>query len=83
MLNLKMCPFIKGHNIHVHIWDSNLYSDKEYEPVCENVTRSKRWYSISSFHFTARVFRSSPQFGVTLFTYELLQRLFVVDFGGS
>ena len=38
MLNLKMCPFIKGHNIHVHIWDSNLYSDKEYEPVCENVT---------------------------------------------
>ncbi|XP_076758281.1 calcium-binding mitochondrial carrier protein Aralar1 isoform X6 [Xylocopa sonorina] len=30
-----------------------------------------------------RVFRSSPQFGVTLFTYELLQRLFVVDFGGS
>ncbi|KAL0128856.1 hypothetical protein PUN28_003910 [Cardiocondyla obscurior] len=32
---------------------------------------------------TARVFRSSPQFGVTLFTYEVLQRLFVVDFGGS
>lgn len=32
---------------------------------------------------TARVFRSSPQFGVTLFTYELLQRLFVVDFAGS
>ncbi|XP_046491868.1 calcium-binding mitochondrial carrier protein Aralar1 isoform X4 [Neodiprion pinetum] len=32
---------------------------------------------------TARVLRSSPQFGVTLFTYELLQRLFVVDFGGS
>ncbi|XP_033217961.1 calcium-binding mitochondrial carrier protein Aralar1 isoform X3 [Belonocnema kinseyi] len=32
---------------------------------------------------TARVFRSSPQFGVTLFTYEILQRLFVVDFGGS
>ncbi|XP_050463118.1 calcium-binding mitochondrial carrier protein Aralar1 isoform X1 [Cataglyphis hispanica] len=32
---------------------------------------------------TARVFRSSPQFGVTLFTYELLQRWFVVDFGGS
>ncbi|XP_011498371.1 PREDICTED: calcium-binding mitochondrial carrier protein Aralar1 [Ceratosolen solmsi marchali] len=32
---------------------------------------------------SARVFRSSPQFGVTLFTYELLQRLFFVDFGGS
>uniref|UniRef100_A0A336KXR9 CSON001881 protein n=1 Tax=Culicoides sonorensis TaxID=179676 RepID=A0A336KXR9_CULSO len=31
----------------------------------------------------ARVFRSSPQFGVTLVTYELLQRLFYVDFGGS
>ncbi|XP_009579552.1 PREDICTED: calcium-binding mitochondrial carrier protein Aralar1 [Fulmarus glacialis] len=30
----------------------------------------------------ARVFRSSPQFGVTLVTYELLQRWFDVDFGG-
>ncbi|XP_067852073.1 electrogenic aspartate/glutamate antiporter SLC25A13, mitochondrial [Heptranchias perlo] len=30
---------------------------------------------------TARVFRSSPQFGVTLFTYELLQKWFYVDFG--
>ena len=30
---------------------------------------------------TARIFRSSPQFGVTLLTYELLQRLFAVDFG--
>ena len=31
----------------------------------------------------ARVFRSSPQFGVTLLTYELLQRVFYVDFGGK
>lgn len=31
----------------------------------------------------ARVFRSSPQFGVTLVMYELFQRLFYVDFGGS
>lgn len=30
----------------------------------------------------ARMMRSSPQFGVTLMTYELLQRLFKVDFGG-
>lgn len=30
----------------------------------------------------ARVFRSSPQFGVTLVSYEILQRLFWVDFGG-
>lgn len=30
----------------------------------------------------ARVFRSSPQFGFTLLTYEVLQRLFLVDFGG-
>ena len=29
-----------------------------------------------------RVFRSAPQFGVTLLTYELLQRLLPVDFGG-
>lgn len=32
--------------------------------------------------FSARVFRSSPQFGVTLVTYELLQRWFYIDFGG-
>lgn len=31
----------------------------------------------------ARVFRSSPQFGVTLVTYELLQRYIYVDFGGN
>ncbi|XP_059174414.1 electrogenic aspartate/glutamate antiporter SLC25A13, mitochondrial-like isoform X4 [Physella acuta] len=31
----------------------------------------------------ARVFRSSPQFGVTLLTYELLQRVFYIDFGGN
>ena len=30
----------------------------------------------------ARMCRSSPQFGVTLVTYELLQRAFFVDFGG-
>ena len=36
----------------------------------------------SSLLLSARVFRSSPQFGVTLLTYELLQRLFYVDFGG-
>merc|ERR1712241_794609 len=31
----------------------------------------------------ARMCRSSPQFGVTLVSYELLQRIFYVDFGGS
>lgn len=31
----------------------------------------------------ARVFRSSPQFGVTLLTYELLQRVFKLDFSGK
>ncbi|XP_067138502.1 calcium-binding mitochondrial carrier protein Aralar1-like isoform X2 [Centruroides vittatus] len=31
----------------------------------------------------ARVFRSAPQFGFTLLTYEILQRLFYIDFGGS
>ncbi|XP_030056677.1 electrogenic aspartate/glutamate antiporter SLC25A13, mitochondrial isoform X2 [Microcaecilia unicolor] len=30
----------------------------------------------------ARVFRSSPQFGVTLLTYELLQKWLYIDFGG-
>ena len=28
----------------------------------------------------ARVFRSSPQFGVTLLTYEFVQSVFKVDF---
>ena len=27
--------------------------------------------------------RSSPQFGVTLVTYEILERLLYIDFGGS
>uniref|UniRef100_A0AAY5EWL4 EF-hand domain-containing protein n=1 Tax=Electrophorus electricus TaxID=8005 RepID=A0AAY5EWL4_ELEEL len=36
----------------------------------------------SSLLRSTRVFRSSPQFGVTLLTYELLQRWFYVDFGG-
>lgn len=31
----------------------------------------------------ARMCRSSPQFGVTLVTYEVLQRMLYVDFGGS
>lgn len=31
----------------------------------------------------ARVCRSSPQFAVTLLTYELLQRMFYIDFGGT
>ncbi|XP_063909682.1 calcium-binding mitochondrial carrier protein Aralar1 isoform X2 [Zophobas morio] len=31
----------------------------------------------------ARVCRSSPQFGVTLLTYEILQRLLYIDFGGT
>ncbi|XP_031441564.1 calcium-binding mitochondrial carrier protein Aralar2 [Clupea harengus] len=31
----------------------------------------------------ARVCRSSPQFGVTLVTYEILQKWFYVDFGGQ
>lgn len=30
----------------------------------------------------ARVCRSSPQFGVTLLTYEMLQRFLYIDFGG-
>ncbi|KHJ45782.1 Calcium-binding carrier protein Aralar2 [Trichuris suis] len=32
---------------------------------------------------TARILRSSPQFGVTLMVYELLQRIFYVDFAGT
>merc|ERR1719266_910578 len=31
----------------------------------------------------ARMCRSSPQFGVTLVTYEILQRWLYIDFGGS
>ena len=31
----------------------------------------------------ARKMRSSPQFGITLVAYELVQRMLFVDFGGS
>eukprot|EP00794_Sanderia_malayensis_P003007 gene3007-3465_t len=31
----------------------------------------------------ARIFRSSPQFGVTLLVYEMIQRFFYVDFGSG
>lgn len=46
----------------------------------KNLAKINFWFV---FFFKARVCRSSPQFGVTLVTYELLQRLFYVDFGGS
>lgn len=39
------------------------------------------------FHYililSARVCRSAPQMAITLFTYEVLQRLFYIDFGGK
>lgn len=41
------------------------------------------WSCSFSILFSARVCRSSPQFGVTLVTYELLQRWFYIDFGGQ
>ena len=41
------------------------------------------WLGYCCRSLLARVFRSSPQFGVTLLTYELLQRLFKVDFSGK
>ena len=51
------------------------------------VTRLNQLKFLFLFFFflydVARVFRSSPQFGVTLVTYELLQRFFDVDFGGK
>ena len=31
----------------------------------------------------ARKLRTSPQFGITLVAYELVQRILFVDFGGS
>lgn len=35
------------------------------------------------FQNSARVMRSAPQFAVTLLIYEILQRIFKVDFGGQ
>jgi len=56
-----------------------------YKGVFDACVKIQREEGFSAFWkgTTARVFRSSPQFGVTLFTYELLQRLFYVDFGGT
>ena len=38
-------------------------------------------FDVALYFNLARVFRSAPQFGVTLLTYELLQRFLYVDFG--
>lgn len=49
-------------------------------------SRRQMWKAtsyFSNFLLLARVFRSSPQFGVTLVTYELLQRWLNIDFGGQ
>ena len=46
------------------------------------VLYSYNWPTVWPWFPTARVFRSAPQFGVTLVTYELLQRYFYFDFGG-
>jgi solute carrier family 25 aspartate/glutamate transporter 12/13 len=50
-------------------------------PTSAIITAISAFFSISLL--LARVFRSSPQFGVTLVTYELLQRMIYVDFGGN
>lgn len=56
-----------------------------YNGVCDAAVKIMREEGPRAFWkgTMARVFRSSPQFGVTLVTYELLQRMFYVDFGGS
>ncbi|KAB0344080.1 hypothetical protein FD754_021006, partial [Muntiacus muntjak] len=47
-----------------------------------SVVRDLGFFGIYKVNPVTRVFRSSPQFGVTLLTYELLQRWFYIDFGG-
>lgn len=56
-----------------------------YNGVCDAAVKIMREEGPRAFWkgTIARVFRSSPQFGVTLVTYELLQRVFYVDFGGT
>ncbi|XP_073982916.1 calcium-binding mitochondrial carrier protein aralar1 isoform X2 [Rhodnius prolixus] len=41
------------------------------------------WKGTAGAIYPARVLRSSPQFAVTLLTYEILQRALYVDFGGT
>ncbi|XP_022087095.1 calcium-binding mitochondrial carrier protein Aralar1-like [Acanthaster planci] len=53
-----------------------------YSGVLSPVCRVMMFLFFVGF-FTARVFRSSPQFGVTLLTYEILQRYLYIDFGGQ
>ncbi|XP_059478980.1 calcium-binding mitochondrial carrier protein Aralar1 isoform X2 [Neocloeon triangulifer] len=54
-----------------------------YNGVLDAAQKIYREEGMKAFWKGATVFRSSPQFGVTLLTYEILQRLFYVDFGGS
>ena len=53
--------------------------------VLDAATKIYREEGIGTFWRGAfsRQVRSSPQFGVTLAGYELLQRLFHIDFGGT
>lgn len=62
--------------------NSLLYS---LEVVIFNLTRDLDLFCwlITLQFVSARVFRSSPQFGVTLLTYEVLQRMLYIDFGGT
>ena len=57
------------------------------ESNLEHSTYSTKIYAEEGFRAfwkgaVARMCRSSPQFGITLVTYEVLQRMFYVDFGG-
>ncbi|XP_048473732.1 calcium-binding mitochondrial carrier protein Aralar2 isoform X1 [Rhincodon typus] len=55
----------------------------KYDGVVDCFWKIQRQEGLGAFWkgVAARVFRSSPQFGVTLWTYEILQKWFAVDFG--
>lgn len=90
-----LLPCVSKHSVDLVcyvfiICINNCVSVTEYcRSFCSFMLHSVRFYVMLKcfvtfcYCFAARVFRSSPQFGVTLLTYEILQRLFFIDFGGS
>ena len=62
------------------VYHVNTYTDSVPHTNTDSRVFSKVTSCLLS-SYSARVCRSSPQFGVTLATYELLNRLLHIDFG--
>lgn len=77
----------QGQTTYNGVWDATkkIYNEEGFRAFWKGsigMFFDLFFWLVFNFVVPARVLRSSPQFGVTLLTYEILQRLFYVDFGG-